>query len=222
MLCTLLFCSAGLSEDVGCDHAWSSPALRLTLSSWHPLGSLSRGKTWAVVSAGAGGTSLGPRPPRTSSFLPGSWETSASNILHGKAFPALLLCTTGQRHSLVLFVTDQCIYPCGKMSLPPGLGFSVLLNRSRCAGEGLANCLFSQVAPGDGCPAARRTAHAGHGSRQRSRGLPPVRASPLPNKWTLSCRSGPRGSSLHLPSWAKETKGGSLKKRGMDGPWAPS
>jgi len=33
-------------------------------------------------------------------------------------------------------------------------------------------------------------------------GLRPARAPPLPNKWTLSCRAGPRGSLLHLPSWA--------------------
>lgn len=122
------------------------------------LGSVALGKSWPAV------------VPQTFSFMQGIQETCVLNIWHGEALPSFPPLHRSQRHSLVLFVTDQCIYPCGKMSLPPGLGFSFPLNRPCCAGEGLANCLFSQVAPGDGCPTACHTSQLHSQSFPQQRG----------------------------------------------------
>lgn len=138
------------------------------------------------------------------------------NLWHGEALPSFPALHHSQRHSLVLFVTDQCIYPCGKMSLPPGLGFSFPLNRPCCAGEGLANCLFSQVAPGDGCPTACHTAQL------HSQGFPQTEG--------LLCQTNEHsgtvqkhGALCYISSCElKKQRRGSLKKRGKDGSRAPS
>lgn len=130
------------------------------------------------------------------------------NIWHGGALASFPPLHHSQRHSLVLFVTDQCIYPCGKMSLPPGLGFSFPLNRPCCAGEGLANCLFSQVAPGDGCPTACHTAQL------HSQGFPQPKG--------LLCRTNEHsatvqdhGALCYISSCElKKQRGGHLKREG--------
>lgn len=65
-------------------------------------------------------------------------DTTASNfcLQHLAHLPSLLLlCSTG-------IVPDQCIYPCGKMSLPPGLGFSFPSNCS-CRAKGISQVFCS-------------------------------------------------------------------------------
>lgn len=130
------------------------------------------------------------------------------NILHGEALPSFPPLHHSQRHSLVLFVTDQCIYPCGKMSLPPGLGFSFPLNHPCCAGEGLANCLFSQVAPGDGCPTACHTAQL------HSQGFPqPQGLLCQTNEHSATVQD--HGALCYISSCElKKQRGGHLKREG--------
>lgn len=65
-------------------------------------------------------------------------DTTASNfcLQHLAHLPSLLLlCSTG-------IVPDQCIYPCGKMSLPPGLSFSFPSNCS-CRAKGISQVFCS-------------------------------------------------------------------------------
>lgn len=68
---------------------------------------------------------------------PGRDTTASSFCLqHLAHLPSLLLlCSTG-------IVPDQCIYPCGKMSIPPGLGFSFPSNCS-CRAKGISQVFCS-------------------------------------------------------------------------------
>lgn len=108
------------------------------------------------------------------------------------------------------------------MSLPPGLGFSFPLNHSRCAGEGLANCLFSQVAPGDGCPAARCAAHAGHSSRRHSQVFPQPEHLLCQTNEHSAAAWGHRALHYISPRELKKQSGGHLKREGRMGRGLPA